>query len=116
MQPNPLRRLSATRLAWRLRGLWRRLGQFRAPLILAWTLIVGVGVAAVAVTAQTFRANAAQAETSHLAPGQALVAGAYRNCAAAHAAGDAPVRRGDPGYGPHLDRDNDGVGCEPYPL
>ena len=24
------------------------------------------------------------------------------------------VRRGDPGYGPHLDRDNDGVGCEPY--
>ncbi|HDS1139489.1 TPA: excalibur calcium-binding domain-containing protein [Stenotrophomonas maltophilia] len=20
----------------------------------------------------------------------------------------------DPGYGPHLDRDNDGVGCEPY--
>ncbi|WP_430997450.1 excalibur calcium-binding domain-containing protein, partial [Klebsiella pneumoniae] len=21
---------------------------------------------------------------------------------------------GDPGYGPHLDRDNDGVGCEPY--
>lgn len=22
------------------------------------------------------------------------------------------VRRGDPGYGAHLDRDNDGVGCE----
>ena len=38
--------------------------------------------------------------------------GAYRNCAAARAAGAAPVRRGEPGYGPHLDRDNDGVGCE----
>ena len=38
--------------------------------------------------------------------------GAFRNCTAARAAGAAPVRRGDPGYGSHLDRDNDGVGCE----
>jgi hypothetical protein len=38
--------------------------------------------------------------------------GAYRNCAAARAAGAAPVRRGDAGYGRHLDRDGDGVGCE----
>ena len=38
--------------------------------------------------------------------------GAYANCTAARAAGAAPVRRGDPGYGSHLDRDNDGVGCE----
>lgn len=37
---------------------------------------------------------------------------AFANCSAARAAGAAPVRRGDPGYGPHLDRDNDGVGCE----
>lgn len=39
---------------------------------------------------------------------------AFRNCDEARAAGAAPVRRGEPGYGPHLDRDNDGVGCEPY--
>lgn len=38
--------------------------------------------------------------------------GAYRNCAAARAAGAAPVLAGDPGYGRHLDRDGDGVGCE----
>ncbi|WP_240135611.1 excalibur calcium-binding domain-containing protein [Streptomyces sp. MUM 178J] len=38
----------------------------------------------------------------------------YRNCDAARAAGAAPVHRGDPGYGSHLDRDGDGVGCEPY--
>lgn len=38
--------------------------------------------------------------------------GAFRNCSAARAAGAAPVRRGDSGYGPHLDRDGDGVGCE----
>jgi Excalibur calcium-binding domain len=39
--------------------------------------------------------------------------GAFANCAEARAAGAAPVRRGDPGYGAHLDRDGDGVGCEP---
>ncbi len=38
--------------------------------------------------------------------------GAYHNCAAARAAGAAPLRYGDPGYGPHLDRDRDGIGCE----
>ena len=36
----------------------------------------------------------------------------YENCDAARAAGAAPVHRGDPGYGPHLDRDDDGTGCE----
>lgn len=40
--------------------------------------------------------------------------GAFRNCTEARAAGAAPVRRSDPGYGPHLDRDGDGIGCEPY--
>ncbi|AQR63149.1 calcium-binding protein [Brevundimonas sp. LM2] len=38
--------------------------------------------------------------------------GAFANCSAARAAGAAPVRRGQPGYGSHLDRDGDGVGCE----
>jgi hypothetical protein len=37
---------------------------------------------------------------------------AYRNCPAARAAGAAPVYRGEPGYGTHLDGDGDGVGCE----
>lgn len=37
---------------------------------------------------------------------------AYENCTAARAAGAAPVHRGDPGYGDHLDRDGDGVACE----
>ncbi|MBA3068188.1 MAG: excalibur calcium-binding domain-containing protein [Hyphomonas sp.] len=36
----------------------------------------------------------------------------FANCTAARAAGAAPVRIGDPGYGSHLDRDGDGVGCE----
>jgi hypothetical protein len=37
--------------------------------------------------------------------------GAFANCTAARAAGAAPVRRGDPGYGSQLVRDGDGVGC-----
>lgn len=45
---------------------------------------------------------------------QALMGGggSFPNCSAARAAGAAPVRVGDPGYGRHLDRDGDGVGCE----
>lgn len=41
-----------------------------------------------------------------------LVSVHFQNCDAARAAGAAPVRRGDPGYGSHLDRDGDGTGCE----
>lgn len=36
----------------------------------------------------------------------------FENCDAARAAGADPVRRGDPGYASHLDRDGDGIGCE----
>jgi hypothetical protein len=36
----------------------------------------------------------------------------YKNCTAVRAAGADPIRRGDPGYAKHLDRDGDGVGCE----
>jgi hypothetical protein len=35
----------------------------------------------------------------------------YENCTAVRAAGAAPIRRGDPGYARHLDRDGDGQGC-----
>ena len=36
----------------------------------------------------------------------------YRNCDAARTAGAAPIRRGQPGYASHLDRDGDGIACE----
>lgn len=54
------------------------------------------------------RAQAPQARERPLASGDVY----YANCAAARAAGAAPVRIGDPGYARHLDRDGDGVGCE----
>lgn len=45
------------------------------------------------------------------APGSAY----YGNCAAAWAAGVAPLHQGDLGYRPGLDRDHDGVACEDEP-
>jgi hypothetical protein len=38
--------------------------------------------------------------------------GPYSTCAAARAAGAAPLRRGQPGYASHLDADGDGIACE----
>lgn len=38
----------------------------------------------------------------------------YRNCTEVRAAGAAPLRVGEPGYARHLDRDGDGIACEPY--
>jgi len=59
--------------------------------------------------------NRTQGQNSGAAPRASLGrsnGGAFANCAAARAAGAAPVYRGDPGYGSHLDRDRDGIGCE----
>lgn len=38
----------------------------------------------------------------------------YPNCRAARSAGAAPIYAGQPGFGAHLDRDGDGIACEPY--
>ncbi len=60
-------------------------------------------------------AQQAQKAPAPVAPAPAAPAPAaayYANCAAAKAAGAAPVRAGSPGYGRHLDRDGDGIGCE----
>lgn len=55
-----------------------------------------------------------QLAPSYAAPARLAGGRAFANCSEARAAGAAPVRRGEPGYGPHLDRDDDGIGCEPY--
>ena len=38
----------------------------------------------------------------------------YTNCRHAHSNGRYNIRRGEPGYRPELDRDGDGLACEPY--
>lgn len=56
------------------------------------------------------RAKSARAPMSR--PARSADGAYYPNCAAARAAGAAPIRRGDPGYSGRLDRDGDGVACE----
>ena len=38
----------------------------------------------------------------------------FRNCKEARAAGYSHMRRGEPGYAPHLDRDGDGIACDKH--
>ena len=38
----------------------------------------------------------------------------YAGCQEARAAGAAPIYRGQPGYRPEMDGDDDGIACEPY--
>ena len=56
-------------------------------------------------------AQQASAQPVQQAPAQSSVY--YETCADARAAGAAPLHRGDPGYRPGLDKDGDGVACEP---
>ncbi|WP_337110509.1 excalibur calcium-binding domain-containing protein, partial [Prescottella equi] len=53
-----------------------------------------------------------QAPAPAPAPAPSGAGVSYANCAAARAAGAAPILRGEPGYSSKLDRDNDGVACE----
>ena len=56
-------------------------------------------------------AQQAPAQPVQQAPAQSSVY--YETCADARAAGAAPLHRGEPGYRPGLDKDGDGVACEP---
>jgi multidrug efflux pump subunit AcrA (membrane-fusion protein) len=38
----------------------------------------------------------------------------FRSCKEARAAGYSHMRRGEPGYSSHLDRDNDGIACDKH--
>ncbi|MET9697802.1 excalibur calcium-binding domain-containing protein [Streptomyces sp. NPDC006529] len=52
--------------------------------------------------------------TTSAAPATEAPNAYYRRCADARAAGAAPLHRGEPGYRSELDRDGDGVACEPW--
>lgn len=56
-------------------------------------------------------AQQAPAQPVQQAPAQSSVY--YESCADARAAGAAPLHRGEPGYRAALDKDGDGVACEP---
>lgn len=53
----------------------------------------------------------AACDSSEKEPESVPTVGPFANCSDAREAGAAPVHRGDPGYGTHLDGDGDGIGC-----
>jgi hypothetical protein len=69
---------------------------------------VKAGYATKCVTSKATKKAAAKTSSSSPSSSSAY----FKNCTAVRAAGADPIRRGDPGYGSHLDRDGDGVGCE----
>ena len=68
--------------------------------------------AAAARASASAEAAAQQAAAQQAAAQQAAANTYYPNCAAARAAGAAPIYRGEPGYSGKLDRDGGGVACE----
>lgn len=54
----------------------------------------------------------APASAGRPAPTPSTTAAFFPDCAAAEAAGAAPISRGRPGYRPALDRDGDGIACD----
>jgi len=71
-----------------------------------------LGVADEALLAQ---AQAQAQPVRHQAPAPAASGKRYKNCRAVWNELGRPIRSNEPGYGRHLDRDGDGVGCERRP-
>lgn len=88
-------------------------GPYRRKHRIAWNrLSIYVGGAALVGLAVGAKLNPSNPLSSTVT--EAASARYYPNCSAARAAGVAPLDRDDPGYRSELDRDSDGVACEPY--
>lgn len=70
-------------------------------------------IAAAIVGAALLAIAAPVASASPVVAKQQDTSAYYKNCDAARAAGVAPLYRDDPGYREELDRDGDGIACEP---
>lgn len=95
--------------------------QSQAARLFAGAMLAGaaVGVGSVAVSADGLADAAVQVQSlvsskDTTSTGTTPSGAYYHRCDAARAAGVAPLRRGEPGYRDALDRDGDGIACEPY--
>ncbi|WP_226436693.1 GmrSD restriction endonuclease domain-containing protein [Rhodococcus yananensis] len=73
-------------------------------------ILVGCGTAATGMSTAVPTTTPEPVSPAPVAPADTSVY--YRNCAAARAAGAAPLHAGQPGYRPDMDGDRDGVACE----
>jgi Excalibur calcium-binding domain len=76
---------------------------------LAAAALIGAGAVTQLVIWETQKAEARSAFLSTVAPGTVLA-----GCNEVRARGLAPLRRGEQGYGEHMNGDGDGEACEPY--
>lgn len=94
----------------------RRVGAASAGLFTASVLVFGAPLASadpitdLLCNAGSSQLCAQQSPQANPAPQSPSVY--YKNCDEVRAAGKAPLRKGDPGYAAHLDRDSDGIACE----
>jgi hypothetical protein len=82
-----------------------------------WDLLGEIGIECVKAKPVKSAPNSprrSSPQAARLAPAASGAAWSYRNCGEARRAGAAPLRRGQPGYGPHMDGDGDGIACEPF--
>jgi hypothetical protein len=109
-------RAAPVRLGARYQAKTRRARRNRAVQLLAFAAaasMAAVGLLA-AVADESGPSAPDQASLSSAARGIAQRSVYYPYCDAARAAGAAPILAGQPGYRPELDRDGDGIACEPY--
>ncbi len=85
--------------------MFRRLGA-RTRTIANAAMLAAVAVAVPFVLLKTLSPWPVGATLRHIV--------AAPNCDAAHSVGLAPSRKGQPGYWPRHDADDDGVACEPW--
>jgi len=118
--PFTLRRYAATMRRRLSTSFPARQGSSAAKLLAAAAgigLVAGVGSVAVTEDGQAIAASAGRAfaalnrqpRVRDPQPGDY-----WPSCRKAKAAGTAPIYKGEPGYRIGLDRDRDGIACEPY--
>lgn len=91
----------------------------KSILLGAGALGVVLGIGSVATSPQGRAAVATKASNVAIATGlkrarEPQAGDDWGGCDAARAAGTAPIYRGEPGYRPEMDGDDDGIACEPH--
>ncbi len=97
--------------AARARRTSRHIFAILAAIVVVWMVLYALPLIVMPQGARSGMENAAADEANVLAVESSVY---YPNCAAAQAAGKAPIFEGQPGYRAELDPDDDGIACEPY--
>lgn len=79
-----------------------------------WVIVAAVGFVGLSALTPRLASNSGDGESAGQPAALLDQSAYYANCDAARASGAAPIEAGEPGYRDKLDRDGDGVACEPF--